>query len=198
MADIAIRAPAPILADRFLGIRITPLTRRRLRNFRANRRGFWSLWIFLVLFGISAVAELIANDRPILVSYDGRLYVPVLADYPETTFGGVFETDAVYTDPFVKKLIADKGWAIWPPIPFSYDTTILDLPGPAPSPPGARNWLGTDDQSRDVVARVIYGFRISVAFGLVLTFFSTIVGVAAGAVQGYFGGLVDISFQRLL
>ncbi len=198
MADIAIRAPAPILADRFLGIRITPLTRRRLRNFRANRRGFWSLWIFLLLFGISAVAEVIANDRPILVSYDGRLYFPVLADYPETTFGGVFETDAVYTDPFVKQLIADKGWAIWPPIPFSYDTTILDLPGPAPSPPGARNWLGTDDQSRDVVARVIYGFRISVAFGLVLTFFSTIVGVAAGAVQGYFGGLVDISFQRLL
>jgi microcin C transport system permease protein len=198
MADIAIRAPAPILSDRFLGIRITPLTRRRLRNFRANRRGFWSLWIFLVLFGISAVAEVIANDRPILVSYDGQLYFPVLADYPETTFGGVFETDAVYADPFVKKLIADKGWAIWPPIPFSYDTTILDLPGPAPSPPGARNWLGTDDQSRDVVARVIYGFRISVAFGLVLTFFSTIVGVAAGAVQGYFGGLVDISFQRLL
>jgi microcin C transport system permease protein len=191
-------ALARVAGDRFLGIRITPLTRRRLQNFRANRRGFWSLWIFLLLFGSSLFAEFVANDRPLVVSYEGHLYFPVFVDYPETTFGGVFETNAVYTDPYVKKLISDKGWAIWPLIPFAYNTTILDLPGPAPSPPSARNWLGTDDQARDVVARVIYGFRISVAFGLVLTFFSTILGVAAGAVQGYFGGLVDITFQRFI
>jgi microcin C transport system permease protein len=198
MVDIAIRGAIEGGGDRFLGLRITPLTRRRLANFRANRRGFWSLWIFLALFGVSVFAEFIADDRPIVVRYDGALYFPVFVDYPETAFGGVFETNAVYTDPVVQDLIAAKGWAVWPLIPFSYNTVIFDLPGPAPSPPSARNWLGTDDQARDVVARVIYGFRISVAFGLVLTFFSTIVGVAAGAVQGYFGGLVDISFQRLL
>jgi microcin C transport system permease protein len=198
MADIALRGGLPDAVDRFLGLRITPLTRRRLQSFRANRRGFWSLWIFLALFGASLFAEFIANDRPLVVSYDGRLHFPIFTDYPETAFGGVFETDAVYTDPFVQELIADNGWAIWPPVPFSYNTVILDLPGPAPSAPSARNWLGTDDQARDVTARVIYGFRISVAFGLVLTFFSTIVGVAAGAVQGYFGGLIDLFFQRFL
>ncbi len=198
MAEIALRGPAPDIADRFLGLRVTPLTRRRLRSFRANRRGFWSLWIFLLLFVASLFAEFIANDRPLLVRYEGAFYFPILRDYPETAFGGVFETDAVYTDPVVQRLIEDRGWAIWPLIPFSYNTVILDLPGPAPSAPSARNWLGTDDQARDVVARVIYGFRISVAFGLVLTFFSTILGVAAGAVQGYFGGLLDITFQRFL
>jgi microcin C transport system permease protein len=198
MAEIALRSPAPDFADRFLGLRITPLTRRRLRSFRANRRGFWSLWIFLLLFVASLFAEFIANDRPLLVRYEGAFYFPILRDYPETAFGGVFETDAVYTDPVVQRLIGDRGWAIWPLIPFSYNTVILDLPAPAPSAPSARNWLGTDDQARDVVARVIYGFRISVAFGLVLTFFSTILGVAAGAVQGYFGGLLDITFQRFL
>jgi microcin C transport system permease protein len=198
MAEIALRSPAPAFADRFLGLRITPLTRRRLRSFRANRRGFWSLWIFLLLFVASLFAEFIANDRPLLVRYEGAFYFPILRDYPETAFGGVFETDAVYTDPVVQRLIGDRGWAIWPLIPFSYNTVILDLPAPAPSAPSARNWLGTDDQARDVVARVIYGFRISVAFGLVLTFFSTILGVAAGAVQGYFGGLLDITFQRFL
>ncbi len=184
--------------DRFMGFRISPITRRRLRNFRANRRGFWSLWIFLVLFVISLFAEFIANDKPLLVRYDGDYYFPVLVSYPETTFGGDFETEAVYRDPFVQELINEKGWMIWPLIPFSYDTINYDLPTPAPSPPSAVNWLGTDDQARDVAARVIYGFRISVLFGLTLTFFSSIIGVAAGAVQGYFGGWTDLLFQRFI
>jgi len=181
-----------------MGFRISPITRRRLRNFRANRRGFWSLWIFLVLFVISLFAEFIANDKPLLVRYDGDYYFPVLVSYPETTFGGDFETEAVYRDPFVQELINEKGWMIWPLIPFSYDTINYDLPTPAPSPPSAVNWLGTDDQARDVAARVIYGFRISVLFGLTLTFFSSIIGVAAGAVQGYFGGWTDLLFQRFI
>jgi microcin C transport system permease protein len=187
-----------VTAPTFLGIRITPLTRRRLRNFRANRRGFWSLWIFLLLFGISIFAEVIANDRPLLVRFDGAYYFPILKTYPETTFGGVFETEADYRDPYVEKLIDAHGWMIWPLIPYSYDTINYDLPVPAPAPPSADNWLGTDDQGRDVVARLIYGFRISVLFGLTLTFFSSIVGVAAGAVQGYFGGLTDLLFQRFI
>jgi microcin C transport system permease protein len=187
-----------VTAPTFLGIRITPLTRRRLRNFRANRRGFWSLWIFLLLFGISIFAEVIANDRPLLVRFDGAYYFPILKTYPETTFGGVFETEADYRDPYVEKLIDAHGWMIWPLIPYSYNTINYDLPVPAPAPPSADNWLGTDDQGRDVVARLIYGFRISVLFGLTLTFFSSIVGVAAGAVQGYFGGLTDLLFQRFI
>ncbi len=184
--------------DRFLGLPIRPLTRRRLDNFTANRRGFWSLWIFLALFGVSLFAELIANDRPILIRYDGATYAPFLKVYTETEFGGEFPTEADYTDPFVVKLIEEKGWIWWPPIRFRYDTNITDLDAPAPSPPTARNWLGTDDQSRDVVARMIYGFRISVAFGLILTVFSSIIGIAAGAVQGYFGGLIDLIGQRLI
>jgi microcin C transport system permease protein len=187
-----------VTAPTFLGIRITPLTRRRLRNFRANRRGFWSLWIFLLLFGISIFAEVIANDRPLLVRFDGAYYFPILKTYPETTFGGVFETEADYRDPYVEKLIDARGYMIWPLIPYSYNTINYDLPVPAPAPPSADNWLGTDDQGRDVVARLIYGFRISVLFGLTLTFFSSIVGVAAGAVQGYFGGLTDLLFQRFI
>ena len=183
---------------RFLGIKITPLTRRRLRNFRANRRGFWSLWIFLVLFVLSLFAELIANDRPILVRYDGAFYVPALVAYPETTFGGVFPTEADYRDAEVARLIEEKGWVVWPLVPFRYDTVNRDLDRPAPAPPSAVNWLGTDDQGRDVVARMIYGFRISVLFGLVLTLISSVIGVVAGAVQGYFGGWVDLSFQRFI
>lgn len=183
---------------RFLHINLSPLTRRRLRNFRANRRGFWSLWIFLALFVVSLFAEFIANDKPLLISYDGALYFPILETYPETTFGGIFETEADYRDPFVAELIQEKGWMIWPLIPYSYDTIILDLPGPAPSPPSAENWLGTDDQARDVLARVIYGFRISVLFGLILTFASAVIGVSAGAVQGYFGGWTDLLFQRFI
>jgi microcin C transport system permease protein len=179
-------------------VRLSPVTRRRLRNFRANRRGFWSLWIFLALFGVSLFAELIANDRPLLVRYDGRFYVPVLVEYPETTFGGTFLTEAVYRDPVVQEAIRAKGWMLWPPIPFRYDTINYDLPVPAPAPPSRVNWLGTDDQGRDVLARLIYGFRVSVLFGLALTALSSVVGVAAGAVQGYFGGAVDLLFQRFI
>jgi len=181
-----------------LGIRVTPLTRRRLANFRANRRGFWSLWIFLVLFVLSLFAEFIANDRPLVVSYDGRLYFPVLVDYPEAIFGGDLPIAADYRDPDVARLIEAKGWMLWPPIPFSYSTINYDLPSPAPSPPSSVNWLGTDDQGRDVLARLIYGFRISVLFGLALTLSSTVIGLAAGAVQGYYGGLTDLMFQRFL
>jgi microcin C transport system permease protein len=185
-------------ADRFLGRRITPLTRRRLEAFRRNRRGFWSLWIFLALFGASLFAEFIANDRPLVIRYDNSWYYPVFENYPETAFGGFFPTAADYRDPEVQKLINAKGWMIWPPIRFRYDTINYHLPGPAPSPPSRVDWLGTDDQGRDVLARLIYGFRISVLFGLVLTVLSSVVGVAAGAVQGYFGGFVDLGFQRFI
>ena len=182
----------------FVGRRLSPLTRRRLHNFRANRRGYWSLWIFLVLFVVSLFAELIADDRPLLVRYAGRLYVPVLRSYPETTFGGMFPTEADYRDAAVARLIREKGWMIWPPIPYRYDTINYNLPVPAPAPPSRDNWLGTDDQGRDLCARLIYGFRISVLFGLTLTVLSSVIGVAAGAVQGYFGGWVDLLFQRFI
>jgi microcin C transport system permease protein len=193
-------ALAPEFAqDRFLGVPITPLTRRRLRNFAANRRGFWSLWIFLALFGSSLFAEFIANDRPLLIRYEGAWYVPVLVDYPETEFGGFLPSAADYRDPAVRQLIEEKGgWTVWPPIPFNHRTINYELPVPAPAPPSAVNWLGTDDQGRDVLARLIYGFRLSVLFGLTLTVFSSIIGIAAGAVQGYFGGLTDLMFQRFI
>ncbi len=195
-------APTTALARsptrRVLGLRLTPLARRRLANFRANRRGFWSLWIFLTLFIVSLFAEFIANDRPIVAAYDHRLYFPVMVDYPETTFGGEFPTAADYRDPYVARRIAEHGWAVWPLIPFGYKTINYNLPTPAPSPPDAVDWLGTDDQGRDVLARLLYGFRISVLFGLVLTVLSSIVGVAAGAIQGYYGGLTDLLFQRFI
>jgi microcin C transport system permease protein len=175
---------------------LSPLARRRLAVFRASRRGYWSLWIFLVLFGLSLCAEVIANDRPLLVRYDGRWYVPVLASYPETAFGGVLPTAAEYRDPAVQRLIDAKGWIVWPPIRYSYDTINYALPVPAPAPPSRENWLGTDDQGRDLLARLIYGFRISVLFGLTLTLLSSIIGIAAGAVQGYWGGWVDLLVQR--
>ncbi|MBM3503785.1 MAG: ABC transporter permease [Alphaproteobacteria bacterium] len=184
--------------DHVFGLRLTPLARRRLRNFRANRRGFWSLVVFAVLFVGSLFAEFIANDRPLLVSFEGRWLVPVLVDYPETRFGGDFETAADYRDPFVRGLIDERGWAVWPAVPFSYRTINYQLSVPAPAPPSVDNWLGTDDQGRDVVARLIYGFRISVLFGLVLTLISSIIGIAAGAWQGYSGGLVDLVFQRFI
>ena len=192
-----VRYAAPT-ADRFLGRKISPLTRRRLDAFRRNRRGFWSLWIFLAVFLVTLFAEFIANDRPVLVRFNGAWYYPVFVDYPETTFGGEFPTAADYRDPAVKKLIEAKGWMLWAPIPFSYGTINYDLSGPAPSPPSRVNWLGTDDQGRDVLARLIYGFRISVLFGLTLTGLSSVVGVAAGAIQGYFGGLIDLGFQRFI
>ena len=178
--------------------RLTPLTRRRFANFRANRRGFWSLWIFLGLFLATLFAEVFANDKPLLVSYEGEFYFPMVVSYPETVFGGFLETEAEYGDPEVAEMIEEKGWIVWPLVPFSHDSVNYRLTVPAPAPPSALNWLGTDDQGRDVVARVVYGFRISVLFGLTLTVFSSIVGVTAGAVQGYFGGLVDLFFQRIM
>jgi microcin C transport system permease protein len=189
---------AALQTARLFGQPVTPLTQRRLRNFRANKRGYLSFWIFLALFVITLPAEFLANDRPMVVRYDGGWFFPVFHSYPETAFGGEFETEADYRDPYVTGLIREKGWIVWPLIPYSYDTVITDLSEPAPSSPSARNWLGTDDQARDVLARVIYGFRISVLFGLTLTFFGTIIGVAAGAVQGYFGGWTDLLFQRFL
>lgn len=178
--------------------KLSPLNRRRLRNFRANRRGYYSLWIFLAIFAMSLCAEIIANDKPLLVMYDGKPYFPVVTSYAETTFGGEFPTEADYRDPYVAGLINEKGWIIWPPIPYSYQTINYDLPVPAPSPPSTENWLGTDDQGRDVMARLIYGFRISVLFGLTLTLASSVIGVVAGAVQGYLGGWVDLLFQRFI
>ncbi|TAL77403.1 MAG: ABC transporter permease [Beijerinckiaceae bacterium] len=206
-------------------IRLTPLNRRRLANFRNNKRGYWSLWIFLFFFILSLFAEFIANDRPILVVYKGEWLFPIVHDYPEAKFGG-FLARTDYRDPFVAHQIDAHGYMIWPPIHFSYQTIERALPTPAPSAPtwmltkaqchaaAARvikpgqpnrgcadiewNWLGTDDQGRDVLARLIYGFRISVLFGLALTSISSVIGIAAGAVQGYFGGWIDLLFQRFI
>ena len=186
------------MTDRWLGMAISPINRRRLNNFKANKRGFISFWIFSVIFLLTLFAEFIANDKPLVVNYDGGYYYPALVTYPETVFGGEFELEADYTDPFIQELIDEKGWSIWPLIPFSYDTIIYDLESPAPSPPTGRNWLGTDDQARDVMARVLYGFRISVLFGLILTALSSVIGIIAGAIQGYFGGWVDLFFQRFI
>ena len=204
---------------------LSPLNQRRWRNFRRNRRAFWSLILFSILFGLSLFAEFIANDKPILVSYRGDLRMPIFHFYPETAFGGDFETEAIYRDPEVQCLIASggldacfddpetmlaeiaagrfqaegfhRGWAIWPPIPYSFNTTV-DRPGAAPLPPNGQNWLGTDDTKRDVLARVIYGFRLSVLFALIVTFFSSILGIIAGATQGFFGGRLDLFFQRVI
>ena len=201
---------------------LSPLNQRRWRNFRRNSRAFWSLVIFAVLFVASLFAELIANDKPILVNYRGEYFVPAYRFYPETAFGGDFGTEANYKDPVVQCLIASggmeacldtpedtlagladgsvaaerKGWAIWPPIPYHY-RTINDV-GTAPSAPDAAHWLGTDDTARDVAARVIYGFRLSILFTLIVTAVASVIGIAAGAVQGYFGGRTDLIFQRLL
>lgn len=185
---------------RLLGwrLRLNPINERRYWSFRANRRGYWSLHIFVFIFVLSLFAEFIANERPLLVSYEGQLYFPVFVGYPETDFGGFFPTDTDYHDPFVRDLIEEHGWILWPPIPYSYNTIVRDLDAPAPSPPSWQNLLGTDDQARDVLARVIYGFRVSVLFGLTLTVLSSIVGIIAGALQGYFGGWVDLGFQRFM
>ena len=180
------------------GNHLSPITRRRLHNFRANRRGWWSLWIFVVLFVLSLFAEFVANDKPLLVYYKGGVYTPVFTAYPETEFGGDFLTEADYGNPFVADLINRDGWMLWPPIRYHHRTVAWDLPGPAPSRPDSTHWLGTDDQARDVVARVIYGFRISVLFGFTLTLISAIIGVGAGAMPGYFGGWLDLLFQRFI
>ncbi|MDF2445597.1 MAG: transporter permease subunit [Moraxellaceae bacterium] len=177
---------------------MSPLNQRRWRSFKSHRRGYWSLWIFLGLFGLSLVSEFLANDKPVLVMHQGALFVPVFKDYPEQAFGGQFETSADYRDPYVRELIEKDGWILWPPVRFNYQTINYNLTVPTPAPPSSENWLGTDDQGRDVLARLLYGFRISVLFALVLTFFSSIVGVAAGAVQGYYGGRVDLYGQRLI
>ena len=180
-------------------MRLSPLNRRRLAVFRGHRRGWWSLWLFLGLVAVTLPAEFVANDRPLVVSCDGRWYFPVFAEYAETEFGGEFETEADYRDPFVAGLVeAGDGWMLWPPIRYGPRTVNFDLRRPAPAPPAAGNWLGTDDQARDVLARLIYGFRLSVLFGCCLTAVSSVVGVAAGAVQGYLGGWVDLLLQRLI
>lgn len=205
---------------------LSPLNQRRWRNFKANRRAWWSLWIFAVLFGISLCAELVANDKPLLVRFDGEWHAPFLRFYPETAFGGDFQTEAAYRDPEVQCLImtagsqacwddpegflteardkgtvegqpVNRGFILWAPVPYSFNT-INDIGGAAPSAPDAQHWLGTDDTARDVLARVIYGFRLSVTFALVVTLLTSVVGIAAGAVQGYFGGWVDLIFQRVI
>lgn len=200
---------------------ISPINQRRLKVFRANRRGVWSLWIFLVLFILTMFAEFIANDRPLLVSYKGELLFPAIVSYPESKFGG-FLAETIYRDPFISDEINANGWMIWPPIRYSYNTVDESLTGAVPSPPswlqsveqrcaaypagvadpscniGNFHWLGTDDQGRDVLARLIYGFRISILFGLILTILSSVVGIGAGATQGYLGGWVDLVAQRLI
>ena len=181
-----------------LGISVSPLNSRRIENFKKNRRGFWSFWIFLFIFAVSLCAEIVANDKPYLVRFDDGFYFPALISYPETAFGGDFPTETDYTDPFVQELIEKNGWLAWPMVPFSYDTIDRELGQTAPSPPDTRHWLGTDDQARDVFARLLYGFRISVLFGLILTILSSIVGIAAGAVQGFYGGWLDLLFQRFI
>ena len=232
VAEPAITRGARFLSARLAGLKgrfvLSPINRRRWENFKNNRRGYWSFWILLTLFVISLIAELIANDRPIIVRYKGETLIPVLVDYPESRFGG-FLAVTDYKDPVVIDEIEANGWMLWPPIRYTYDTINKDYPRrknadglclgyPAPppwasnaklcdAPPdqmarysslGNTNWLGLDDQGRDVVARVIYGFRISLLFGLLLTVLSSVIGVAAGAVQGYFGGRTDLLFQRFL
>ncbi|MBI1954197.1 MAG: ABC transporter permease [Proteobacteria bacterium] len=179
-------------------MKLSPLTRRRLVQFRFNKRGYWSFWFFVAIFIVTMFSDFIANDKPLYVRYNNESYFPIFKSYPETTFGGVFETEANYRDPFVKNLIESKGYMIMPLIPFSYNTINYDLDEPAPSKPSSSNWLGTDDQGRDVLARLLHGTKISLLFGLVLTFFSSIIGVFAGAIQGYFGGKVDLIFQRFI
>ncbi|KAF2391283.1 MULTISPECIES: ABC transporter permease [Pseudomonas] len=178
---------------------LSPLGKRRIAHFKANRRGRWSLWIFIGLCLLCLGGELIANDKPLIVHYHGAWYFPIIEDYDEITFGGELPFQPDYASAYVHNLIEGQGgWMLFPPIPFSYDTVNYDLTEPAPSPPSASNWLGTDDQARDVLARVIFGTRISILFALVLTAISAVVGIVAGALQGYYGGWVDLIGQRLL
>lgn len=175
-----------------------PLRQRQWLAFKANPRGYYALWIFTALFVLCLMAELIANDKPLLVKYENRYYTPVFTSYPETTFGGLFETETDYKDSFVQELIQDNGWMLWPPVRFHHSSINYDLTVPSPSPPTKENWLGTDDQGRDVLARIIYGTRISLLFGLLLTISSSLVGIVVGAIQGYFGGWVDLGGQRFM
>lgn len=177
---------------------MSPIMQARVQRFKQNKLGFGCFIVFIIIFVLSLAAELIANDKPLLVKYEQSLYLPVFKAYPETIFGGVFETEADYKDPVVQQLIADRGWAVWPLIEFSYQTPNLDLAVPVPSAPTAQNWLGTDDQGRDVLARILYGLRVSLLFGFALTFASAALGILVGAIQGYYGGWVDLIGQRVL
>ncbi len=177
---------------------MSPIMQARVQRFKQNKLGFGCFIVFIIIFVLSLAAELIANDKPLLVKYEQSLYLPVFKAYPETTFGGVFETEADYKDPVVQQLIADRGWAVWPLIEFSYQTPNLDLAVPVPSAPTAQNWLGTDDQGRDVLARILYGLRVSLLFGFALTFASAALGILVGAIQGDYGGWVDLIGQRVL
>tara|TARA_X000000950_G_scaffold50887_1_gene59949 strand:- start:724 stop:1746 length:1023 start_codon:yes stop_codon:yes gene_type:complete len=179
-------------------MQFSPLTLRRLKNFKSNRRGYYSTLVFMFLFFISIFAEMIANDKPLIIFFDGNLKFPIIQEIPETYFGGEFETEADYKDPFVKDLIENKGFFLMPMIEYSYDTINYDLRIPSPSPPTLENLLGTDDQGRDVLARLIYGFRISVFFGLILTVLSSFIGIIVGGVQGYYGGKIDLFGQRFI
>ena len=172
--------------------------RSRVLKFRKNKLGFGCFLLFIAIFLVSLCAEMIANDKPVLVKYDQHYYFPIVSEYPETTFGGIFETEADYKDPVVKQLIDQKGWMAWPIIRFSYQTPNFELSGPVPSPPTKQNWLGTDDQGRDVLARILYGLRVSLLFGMALTLFSSLIGIVIGAVQGYYGGWIDLIGQRIL
>lgn len=177
---------------------MSPIMRARLQRFKENKLGFSCFIIFIIIFILSLGSELIANDKPLLVRYDSSLYVPAFKTYPETTFGGVFETEADYKDPIVQQLINAKGWALWPLIEYSYQTPNLELAVPVPSEPTTQNWLGTDDQGRDVLARILYGLRISLLFGFALTIASAVIGIIIGAIQGYYGGWIDLAGQRVL
>lgn len=177
---------------------ISPINRRRIQTFKANRRGYWSAVLFAILFFVSLFAEFVANDKPFVVVYDGAVHLPVFKGYPETAFGGEFPTEADYRDPYVAEKIHEKGWMLWPLIRFNSSTVSWDLPDPAPTAPDSVHVLGTDDQARDVAARLIYGFRISVLFGFTLVVFSSIIGVTAGLTQGFYGGWLDLIFQRFI
>ncbi|QZX96820.1 ABC transporter permease subunit [Pantoea alfalfae] len=176
----------------------SPLNQQRWQRFRHNRRGYWSLWIFLVIFLLSLCAELIANDKPLLVHYQQRWMVPLLFDYSETDYGGVLATAADYQDPWLRQRIAQNGWALWAPFHFSDSTINFATEVPFPSPPSAQNWLGTDANGGDVLARLLYGTRISLLFGVLLTLISSVIGIVVGAVQGYFGGRIDLIGQRMI
>lgn len=179
-------------------VKWSPIAQRRIRQFKANRRGYWAMWLFLFFFIFSCFSEFIANDKPILVSYQGAFYYPIFKAYAETDFGGEFETEADYRDHAVQDLINAKGWMLWPPVRYSYDTINYNLDVPAPSPPTRDNWLGTDDQARDVFARLLYGFRISILFGMTLTILGSMLGILVGAMGGYLGGLFDLLSQRFI
>ncbi|NRA20069.1 MAG: ABC transporter permease [Oceanospirillaceae bacterium] len=175
------------------------LNQKRWLKFKANRRGYYSFWFFSVFFIITLFSEFIANDKPLVIHYQDSLHFPIFTQYTESDFGGDLAIAADYSDPYIQQLITDQqGWMLWPIIRYSFDTIIYDLPSPAPSPPSRDNWLGTDDKARDVLAGIMYGFRVSILFGFAVTIISAIIGVAAGAVQGFYGGKIDLVFQRII